>query len=136
MFKKRRTFSAQFKSKVALETLSEQETLSQIASRYDVGPGVAMEEPVAQRGTGEFRPQSARLESIPLARHCLLPASAARGYRRERPTRHHEYRSGLSVHQHRLHRVFARSVNSHLHGPPGTRFGQRFHQTAQAPREV
>jgi len=38
MSKKRRTFNAQFKSKVALEALREQETLAQIASRYDVLP--------------------------------------------------------------------------------------------------
>lgn len=38
MSKKRRTFSADFKSKVALEALREQETLNQIAARYDVLP--------------------------------------------------------------------------------------------------
>jgi transposase-like protein len=38
MSKKRRSFSAQFKAKVALEALKEQETLNQIASRYDVLP--------------------------------------------------------------------------------------------------
>jgi transposase len=38
MSKKRRTFTADFKAKVALEALKEQETLNQIASRYDVLP--------------------------------------------------------------------------------------------------
>jgi len=38
MSKKRRSFSAEFKAKVALEALKEQETLNQIASRYDVLP--------------------------------------------------------------------------------------------------
>ena len=38
MSKKRRTFSSEFKAKVALDALKEQETLNQIASRYDVLP--------------------------------------------------------------------------------------------------
>ena len=38
MSKKRRTFSSEFKAKVALEALKEQETLNQIAARYDVLP--------------------------------------------------------------------------------------------------
>lgn len=38
MSQKRRSFSAEFKAKVALEALKEQETLNQIASRYDVLP--------------------------------------------------------------------------------------------------
>jgi len=38
MSKKRRSFSAELKAKVALEALKEQETLNQIASRYDVLP--------------------------------------------------------------------------------------------------
>ena len=38
MSKKRRTFSLEFKAKVALEALKEQETLNQIAARYDVLP--------------------------------------------------------------------------------------------------
>lgn len=38
MSKKRRTFTAEFKSKVALEALKELETINQIASRYDVLP--------------------------------------------------------------------------------------------------
>ena len=38
MSKKRRTFSADFKAKVALEALREEETLNQIATRYDVLP--------------------------------------------------------------------------------------------------
>ena len=38
MSKKRRTFSAEFKAKVALEALKEQETLNQIATRYEVMP--------------------------------------------------------------------------------------------------
>jgi transposase len=38
MSKKRRSFSADFKAKVALEAVKEQETINQIASRYDVLP--------------------------------------------------------------------------------------------------
>ena len=38
MSKKRRAFSADFKAKVALEALREQEPLNQIAARYDVLP--------------------------------------------------------------------------------------------------
>ena len=38
MSKKRRTFSAEFKAKVAMEAMKEQETINQIASRYDVLP--------------------------------------------------------------------------------------------------
>jgi transposase len=38
MSKKRRSFSAEFKAKVALEAIKEQETINQIASRYDVLP--------------------------------------------------------------------------------------------------
>lgn len=38
MSKKRRVFSAEFKAKVALEAIKEQETINQIASRYDVLP--------------------------------------------------------------------------------------------------
>lgn len=38
MSKKRRSFSPEFKAKVALEALREQETINQIASRYDVLP--------------------------------------------------------------------------------------------------
>ena len=38
MSTKRRSFSAEFKAKVALEALKEQETINQIASRYDVLP--------------------------------------------------------------------------------------------------
>jgi transposase len=38
MSKKRRSFGAEFKAKVALEALKEQETINQIASRYDVLP--------------------------------------------------------------------------------------------------
>ena len=38
MSKKRRTFSAEFKAKVALEALREQETLNQIAASYDMLP--------------------------------------------------------------------------------------------------
>ena len=38
MSKKRRSFSAEFKAKVALEALKEQETLNQIAARYEVLP--------------------------------------------------------------------------------------------------
>lgn len=38
MSKKRRSFSAEFKSKVALEAIKETETINQIASRYDVLP--------------------------------------------------------------------------------------------------
>ncbi len=38
MSKKRRTFSAAFKAKVALEALKEQETINRIASRYGVLP--------------------------------------------------------------------------------------------------
>jgi transposase len=38
MSKKRRSFSAEFKAKVAMEALKEQETINQIASRYDVLP--------------------------------------------------------------------------------------------------
>ena len=38
MSKKRRSFSNEFKAKVALEALKEQETINQIASRYDVLP--------------------------------------------------------------------------------------------------
>ncbi len=38
MSKKRRAFSAEFKAKVALEAIREQETINQIASRYDVLP--------------------------------------------------------------------------------------------------
>ena len=37
MFRKRRSFSAQFRAKVALEALKEQETLNQIASRRSDG---------------------------------------------------------------------------------------------------
>lgn len=36
--KKRRKFSKEFKAKVALEAIKEQETISQIASRYEVHP--------------------------------------------------------------------------------------------------
>jgi len=38
MSKKRRVFSAEFKARVALEAIKEQETINQIASRYDVLP--------------------------------------------------------------------------------------------------
>ena len=38
MSKKRRTFSAEFKARVALEALREQEPINAIASRYDVLP--------------------------------------------------------------------------------------------------
>lgn len=38
MSRKRRTFSNEFKAKVALEALKEQETINQIASRYEVLP--------------------------------------------------------------------------------------------------
>lgn len=38
MSKKRRTFSAEFKAKVAMEAMKEQETINQIASRYGVVP--------------------------------------------------------------------------------------------------
>ena len=38
MSKIRRTFTSEFKAKVALEALKEQETINQIASRYDVLP--------------------------------------------------------------------------------------------------
>jgi transposase len=38
MSKKRRAFSADFKAKVALEALREQEPLNQIAARYEVLP--------------------------------------------------------------------------------------------------
>lgn len=38
MSKKRRSFTPEFKAKVALEALKEQETLNQIASRCDVLP--------------------------------------------------------------------------------------------------
>lgn len=38
MSKKRRTFSAEFKAKVAMDAMKEQETINQIASRYDVLP--------------------------------------------------------------------------------------------------
>ena len=38
MSKKRRSFSPEFKAKVALEALREQETINQIASRHDVLP--------------------------------------------------------------------------------------------------
>lgn len=38
MPQKRRVFSAEFKAKVALEAIREQETINQIASRYDVLP--------------------------------------------------------------------------------------------------
>lgn len=38
MSKKRRSFSADFKAKVALEALKEQETINRIASRYKVLP--------------------------------------------------------------------------------------------------
>ena len=38
MSKKRRSFNAEFKAKVALEALREQETINQIASRHDVLP--------------------------------------------------------------------------------------------------
>src|SRR5690606_20207255 len=38
MSKKRRSFNPEFKAKVALEALREQETINQIASRYDVLP--------------------------------------------------------------------------------------------------
>jgi len=38
MSKKRRTFSAEFKCRVALEALKEQEPINAIASRYDVLP--------------------------------------------------------------------------------------------------
>ena len=38
MSKKRRSFSAAFKAKVALEALKEQETINRIASRYGVLP--------------------------------------------------------------------------------------------------
>ena len=38
MSKKRRTFSAEFKARVALEALKEQEPINAIASRYDVLP--------------------------------------------------------------------------------------------------
>jgi transposase len=38
MSKKRRVFPAEFKAKVALEAIKEQETINQIASRYDVLP--------------------------------------------------------------------------------------------------
>ena len=38
MSKKRRSFSAQFKAKVALEALKEQSTINEIASRHEVLP--------------------------------------------------------------------------------------------------
>lgn len=38
MSKKRRSFSAEFKAKVALEAIKEAETINQIASRHDVLP--------------------------------------------------------------------------------------------------
>ena len=38
MAKKRRTFTREFKAKVALEALKEQLTLSQIAKKYDLHP--------------------------------------------------------------------------------------------------
>jgi transposase len=38
MSTKRRSFSDEFKAKVALETLKEQQTIAQIASRYEVLP--------------------------------------------------------------------------------------------------
>ena len=38
MSTKRRSFTAEFKAKVALEALREQATLNQIASRYEVTP--------------------------------------------------------------------------------------------------
>lgn len=38
MSRKRRSFNNEFKAKVALEALKEQETINQIASRYDVLP--------------------------------------------------------------------------------------------------
>jgi putative transposase len=38
MSKKRRSFSPEFKAKVALEAIREQETINQIASRHDVLP--------------------------------------------------------------------------------------------------
>lgn len=38
MSTKRRVFSAEFKAKVALEAIKEQETINQIASRFDVLP--------------------------------------------------------------------------------------------------
>lgn len=38
MSKKRRTFSAEFKARVALEALKEQEPINVIASRYEVLP--------------------------------------------------------------------------------------------------
>ena len=38
MKKSRRKFSAQFKTKVAIEALKERETLSELAKRYEVHP--------------------------------------------------------------------------------------------------
>lgn len=38
MRKKRRSFSKEFKAKVALEALRERETLSELANRYDLHP--------------------------------------------------------------------------------------------------
>ena len=38
MSKKRRVFTAEYKAQVALEAIKEQETINQIASRYDVLP--------------------------------------------------------------------------------------------------
>jgi len=38
MSKKRRVYAAEFKAKVALDAIREQETINQIASRYDVLP--------------------------------------------------------------------------------------------------
>ena len=38
MAKKRRTFTREFKAKVALEALKEQLTISQIAKKYDLHP--------------------------------------------------------------------------------------------------
>jgi transposase len=38
MARTRRTFTAEFKARVALDALKEQETLNQLASRYEVQP--------------------------------------------------------------------------------------------------
>lgn len=38
MKKKRRNFSSKFKAKVAIEALKEQETLSELATKFDVHP--------------------------------------------------------------------------------------------------
>ena len=74
MLRKRRSYPAELKTKVALEALREEATMAELAARYDVHPNlIAMEEEGSTDGAGRLLGEPRVLPSSSVGEESLSP---------------------------------------------------------------